>query len=240
MRIAPDFHEVLKLYDQLVHLRKSLILICWEIESNEVAKVIIDRIITGYGTKNDTLDEYLRRDGIRTESSKVKILQEYLNRKDELGVSPLHLASYKGNIIMVKLLCANGANPFLTTEEGMSVIHTAAEGDAVNVIYYFINHYGLDVNIADNKNWTPLHWSVVEGNEIAATYLISWGANINCVDCLGNTPLHLSIHRAEKELNTRLTRILLLKGADRNNRNSDDRIPIEEVSASEVEEELRK
>lgn len=80
----------------------------------------------------------------------------------------------------------------------------------------------------------------MEGNEIAATYLISWGANINCVDCLGNTPLHLSIHHAEKELNTRLTRILLLKGADRNNRNSDDRIPIEEVSASKVEEELRK
>jgi ankyrin repeat protein len=86
-----------------------------------------------------------------------------------------------------------------------------------------------------------LHWAVIEGNEIAATYLLSWGADINKKDWFGNTPLHLSVYHAEKELNTRLTKILLLKGADRNIKNSKGKTAQEVITQDgEIVKELNK
>ena len=170
----------------------------------------------------------------------MEILKEYVNRKDEWGVAPIHLAAYSGNMKMIKLLWANGADPFLKTNDGLSVIHSAAEGDAVNSIYYFLKQYGVDIDIRDEKDWTALHWSIIEGHEVAATYLLSWGADINAKDSLGNTPLHLSVYYAEKELNTRLTKILLLKGADRELTNKNGQTPIEVIRDKEIKNELIK
>lgn len=81
---------------------------------------------------------------------------------------------------------------------------------------------------------------MVEGHEVASTYLISWGADINAKDNLKNTPLHLSIHHAEKDWDIRLTKILLLRGAERNNRNIDNKMPIEEITNTSVADKLRK
>lgn len=139
---------------------------------------------------------------------------------------------------MIKLLCANEADPYARTDDGLTVIHSAAEGDGVNAIYYFLKQYQMDVDVWDDNSCTPLHWAVVEGNELAVTFLLAWGANINRGDALGNTPLHLSIHHAEKELNTRLTKILLLKGADRKAVNNDGQTAIQLLTESEVQHEL--
>lgn len=123
----------------------------------------------------------------------------------------------------------------------MTVIHSAAEGDTVNVILYFSKKYGIDVDTLDFKKCSALHWAVIEGNEIAATYLLSWGADINKKDCFGNTPLHLSVYHAEKELNSRLTKILLLKGADRKIKNNKGKTALEVIAPdSEIAKELNK
>ena len=59
----------------------------------------------------------------------------------------------------------------------------------------------MDINQTDVRSSTALHWAVYEGNEVAVTYLISWGANINAQDNAGNTPLHLSVVYALKDQN---------------------------------------
>lgn len=96
----------------------------------------------------------------------------------------------------------------------------------------------MNINQVDIRNSTALHWAVYEGNEIAATYLLAWGAEINPQDSDGNTPLHLSIIHAEKETNSRLTKILLLKGADRNIRNNKGLRPIDLIGEGEMRNEL--
>lgn len=227
-------HEVLKAYDEQENLQKTLMHICCEIGSINIAKLIIDRIIQGGNIFKDTLGDYLSREEILTNCSRVDALSEYLNRKDAYGIAPIHLASHSGNIQMIKLLWANECDPYSITDDGLTVIHSAAEGDSVNSIFYFYKQYGMDVDIKDEKNWTALHWAVIEGHEVAATFLLAWGADINAQDALGNTPLHLSICFAEKELNTRLTKILLLRGADRNLRNNDGKRAIDVVGESEI------
>lgn len=96
----------------------------------------------------------------------------------------------------------------------------------------------MNINQTDIRNSTALHWAVYEGNEIAATYLLAWGANVNLHDNDGNTPLHLSIIHAEKEHNSRLTKILLLKGADRNSRNNKGLRPIDMIGSGDMRNEL--
>ena len=102
----------------------------------------------------------------------------------------------------------------------------------------FINKYNISINEVDQKRSTPLHWAVFEGSEIAMTYLISWGAEIDAQDDDGYTPLHLAIDYAEKEQNTRLVKILLLKGADRHAKNNEGKEPAEMVKDSDMRDEL--
>jgi len=120
----------------------------------------------GVGRGRDLLDDYLKRDGLVDRLSKVEVLRDYVNRKDTFGVSPIHIAANHGDFHMIKLLCANEGDPFIKTSDGLTVIHSAAEGDQVNVIYYFIKHYNMDIDVRDNKKCTALHWAVIEGNEI--------------------------------------------------------------------------
>ena len=127
-----------------VHLRQTLIHICWNLNYVYVAKTIIERIIDGVGKHNDAIDEYLDKDKVQDSSSKITVLQEYLNRTDCFGVRAIHLASHNGNIKMIKLLWANECDPFLNSDDGLSWIHSAAEGDSVNVsiillVYFWAN-----------------------------------------------------------------------------------------------------
>jgi len=59
-----------------------------------------------------------------------------------------------------------------------------------------------------------LHWACYEGSDTAIYYLLAWGVDINARDVNNNTPLHLAVRSAEKFLNTRSIKELLIKGAD--------------------------
>lgn len=69
--------------------------------------MIINRITQGLGKHHDALDDYISRDQVVDGPSKVSILREYLNRKDNFGIAPIHLAAHNGDLKMIKLLCAN-------------------------------------------------------------------------------------------------------------------------------------
>jgi ankyrin repeat protein len=86
-----------------------------------------------------------------------------INRKDTFGIAAIHVAAHNGSMDLITLLLANGADPYLRTDEGLSLIHLAAEGDAVNAIYHFNKKFNIGIDEKDEKGSTPLHWAVFEG-----------------------------------------------------------------------------
>jgi ankyrin repeat protein len=72
---------------------------------------------------------------------------------------------------------------------------------------------------------TPLHWACFSASDTAVYYLQSWGCKVNIQDKLGNTPLHIAVHNIENFVNMRAIKELLIKGADREIRDNNNRRP---------------
>lgn len=73
---------------------------------------------------------------------------------------------------------------------------------------------GIDVDVRDEREWTPLMISSFNGNEEMALFLIRCGAKIQAEDRNGYTPLHWSAFNGY----TAVVEILLQKGAKINAR----------------------
>lgn len=52
---------------------------------------------------------------------------------------------------------------------------------------------GLQIEVADKWNKTPLHYASMRGASICTLYLINRGANLESTDIYGNTPLGISL-----------------------------------------------
>lgn len=141
--------------------------------------------------------------------------------KDAEGCTALHFASYQGNIRAIRLLIANGADPFATSTNGANVLHVAAQGDQPLSIAYFVFRQMMNINSVDNDGENAMHWACLTGSELTTTYLIAWGCNIHARNWLGETPLFSAIKPYENMQKTpRGVKYLLSSGADPNARNN--------------------
>jgi palmitoyltransferase len=136
----------------------------------------------------------------------------YVNIPDEDSNTPLLYAAFKGSYEKVECLIKNGAKIEMRNFMGLSVMHMAAEGDKPNMLIYFKDKYGFNVNDRDYPGNTPLHWACHMSAENSINFLLSWINDINILDRKGQTPLHLGIYY----LRPKLIKKLLRKGADVN------------------------
>lgn len=60
--------------------------------------------------------------------------------------TPLHLASFKGNMDAVKTLVTHGSDPMALNGFGLNMMHTASQGDSAAPLYYF-KKLGVDINM---------------------------------------------------------------------------------------------
>ena len=142
-------------------------------------------------------------------------IQIWVNqRTNQDQFSPLHLASFKGNMDAVHCLTKKGANISAENFFGLNMLHVAAQGDQANSLYYFYQK-GVDINQQDKRGSTPLHWACYSNSEIALSYLLAWHPNMNIKDQEGFTPLHLAIKSVDSVESTRPVRFLLIRGADK-------------------------
>lgn len=88
--------------------------------------------------------------------------------------TPLHLASFKGNMDAVHTLMAHWADPNAENFYGLNMLHVAAQGDAAPSLFYF-KQKDVDINKKDKRGSTPLHWACYSNSEIALSYLLAWG-----------------------------------------------------------------
>ena len=93
-----------------------------------------------------------------------------VNAKNAVGLTPLHLAAFKGNKEIVELLIAK-----------------RADGNAID-----LEKYGSE--------WTPLHHAAIYNRKETVEPLVAAGADVNAKDVDGETPLDWAIKLKHPEV----------------------------------------
>ena len=155
-------------------------------------------------------------------------LSDFVNAPNDQGISPLHYASFNGDVPLIKLLIENGADITKTTKRKLNVIHYCAQGNKPNSLMYFYLKMKEDINKEnkyelikdkDGGGSTALHWAVYSLAEDLLLYLINLCIFtseeekynfINQLDNEGYSALHLSI----SSKSSRIAMKLLQNGAD--------------------------
>ena len=132
---------------------------------------------------------------------KILALQpELLNKKDDEGYTPLHLAVIAGNRPVIKYLISRGADINAVDNERHSALHWAivcGELDALDMLH----DAGADPSIPDNHGALPIHYAVQMCSpgsntkdkeficQMGLKKLLSWKVDITVKDKEGRDPL---------------------------------------------------
>ena len=241
--IYSNFSEEDELFDYIYNLevenvkdmlsKKSLPI--WEYKSKEnhnssvlniavyKKSLIITEILIDYCKKNN-----------------IEKLKEFVNAANDQCVAPLHYASFRGEVSIIKLLIENGAEINIVTKRKLNVIHYSAQGNKPNVLMYFYlqlksrnenDKYKL-ITDKDGGGSTPLHWAVYSVAEDLLLYLINLDIFdseekkmefINQLDNDGNSALHLSV----SSKSSRIAMKLLQNGAKSSLANEKGETPLQ-------------
>ncbi|XP_062703206.1 ankyrin repeat domain-containing protein 12 isoform X2 [Aedes albopictus] len=91
-------------------------------------------------------------------ASVAMVAPELIEQADEDGFTPLHLAVIQGNLQLVNLLLANGADVNALDNEGHSVVHWATVCGEVEALRVVLSA-GADVSTPDINGGSPLHYA---------------------------------------------------------------------------------
>lgn len=154
----------------------------------------------------------------------VKWVNQATNGQESYTV--MHFACFNGNLHILKYAIEMGATINQANRQsrsGISLFHAAAQGDHAHILGFLKritekDYIKLDLTkYRDLNNSSPIHWACAKGSENILQYLLAWGpTDINSQDSLGLTPLHLAVKSAEDIKSTRMVRLLLIRGAERN------------------------
>ena len=119
------------------------------------------------------------------------------------GATPFLLAAATGDVKLMKLLVARGANPLLTTEDGTTPLMAAAgigrsedrtkedEGNALEALKLTLE-LGGEVNAANRNGLTAMHGAASTGAGGIIQFLVDRGARLDVRDKFGETPLSIA------------------------------------------------
>ena len=145
-----------------------------------------------------------------------------VNARDGAGQTPIDIALSRYRKEIVELLLSKGA------VMNISSIHVAAQIDDLARVKAFLGE-GADINIADDRGFTPLHHAIQGAHKELAEFLIAKGADVNAKDKWGYTPLYYAIWN--EDVNT--VKAIVTKGADVSLTAEEDYPPIYYVVWSE-------
>jgi uncharacterized protein len=94
----------------------------------------------------------------------------------DVGVTPLMIASLKGNVDAIKYLISKKVAINTADSGGATALHFASSQGNIEGIKLLIQS-GADVNVSDKKGLTPLINAAMEGKTEALKFLIRAGAN---------------------------------------------------------------
>ncbi len=142
--------------------------------------------------------------GIKTGGRRNQMHQSDFVKITIAGATPFLLAAASGNVEMMKLLLAKGADPKLTTKDGVTALMAAAgvgladdrmpqEAQGALAAVKMLVEMGADVNaVSADCSWTALHGAAYIGANDIIQYLVDKGAKLDIKDEMGQTPLTIA------------------------------------------------
>jgi ankyrin repeat protein/beta-lactamase regulating signal transducer with metallopeptidase domain len=139
-----------------------------------------------------------------------------VNARDSNGKTALHLAAQRAVNLsrrFIRQILAKGADVTLTDARGQTALHIACDynskaQDVINTIIERAN--GVNLNVVDSDNVTPLHIAALRGRTDACETLIANGAKIDAKDKNRHTPAYHAVRAG----NIETADSLIKKGAD--------------------------
>jgi ankyrin repeat protein len=153
---------------------------------------------------------------IRNMPEVVKVLIDFgvdvnLRSKNYDSWIALHWAVEGGNLSVLQVLIAAGADVNLTDDDGRTALSLAASSEHLPVVQALIAA-GANVNLTDDDGWSALHWAGAAGYLPVVQALIAAGAVVDLTDECGRTALHLAATAG----NLAVVQALIAAGADVN------------------------
>ena len=90
------------------------------------------------------------------ENKSVERLEKFLNRQNSEGFTPLHFASFRGNVEIIDFLIKKGADYRIVNSQGLSVVHLAAQGDQPKSLCYFRRFGNIEEGKVSETNFLCL------------------------------------------------------------------------------------
>lgn len=130
----------------------------------------------------------------------------------------LMIGAWEGNIPMMELFVARGADINKANSVGEQALLHAAWKGRLAAVRWLVEH-GARVN-RQGQEWAPLHYAAFAGHAEVVSYLLEHGADINALSTNGSTPLMM----AAREGKEAIAKTLLAAGARRDivNERGDD------------------
>ncbi len=152
--------------------------------------------------------------GTRLEAGDIAQLRQWLDEgldpdyvADRIGTG-LMIAAWRGDIPMMELLVARGADVNRANELGeRALMHAGWRGHADAVRWLLAN--GARIN-SEPLQWSALHYAVFAGHGDVAALLLEHGADINARSTNGSSVLMMAVYEGHEDL----VRLLLAHGAD--------------------------
>ena len=119
------------------------------------------------------------------------------------GRTPIHMASERGHLKIVRFFIQNGRNPNPRCEKGMTPLYLASKYGNLDVVKYLINHiYKKQILRKDFiHGFSPIHVAVINGHLEILKILAIFTDNPNA-KCKSNklTPIHIAAYYNHLEI----------------------------------------
>jgi ankyrin repeat protein len=128
------------------------------------------------------------------------------------GSTLIFAAAALNKLKAAQLLVSAGADVHAKAADSNTVLHVAAQYDAVRVLRWLVATHKVDPCVAAADGWLPLHSACGMGSTAAAEYLLSLpqaAAMVMAEDNEGYTALHFAAHSEHDDI----VQLLLRKGA---------------------------
>ena len=157
--------------------------------------------------------------GVRMEAGDLDQARKWLDAgldpdfmADRIGTG-LMIAAWNGNLPLMELFAARGADVQKTNGWGeQALMHAAWRGHA-DAVKWLLDH-GAQAK-REPMQWSALHYAVFAGNKEAMRLLIERGADINARSPNGSSVLMMAVYEGREEL----AKTLVGLGADRSVKN---------------------